>query len=180
MMGALDRDLAAHLYVRNASAEVNATAAGAGDNTEVNGSTLSLVSTDMLNQKPASVAFLLWLRAALGAGENLAVETTLQYSVDGGSNWLDATVANGCGFNKANIAHAAVLASVGGGTVLGVLKVGMDLTRIPTSANAVRIQFTPNLSAGATDTATLTAVAAFGGLQNPPEPAAGGDQAVTG
>ena len=170
-LGAM-RSLDQQLLTRAAAVNTTLTAAGAGDNTEFNGLTLSLVTAAMLNARPQSVAFLIYAKAVLTAAKKLSIETTLQYSVDGGSNWLDVTVANGCAVNKANIAHATVLISAGGGTVHGCLKVGLDLTRIPSTANAIRIQILPDLDAGATDTAVVNAIAAFGGHQNPPQASA--------
>lgn len=150
------------MYPRAAIAEINALAAGTGDATEVNGITLSLVTAAMLNVRPLAVAWLVWCRATLAAAATLALEYTLQYSIDGGSNWVDVT-------GSANIANAAILTGGGGGTTeYGVFKINQDLTKLPTTANAIRIQLKPDLSAGATDTATLTAIAAFGGLQNLP------------
>jgi hypothetical protein len=153
-------DINSQLLAKYALDEANATAGGAGDNTEVNGIAISLAA---LASRAHSVSFIIWLRATLAAAATLAVEYTLQYSVDSGSNWLDVT-------GKANIANAAVLTGGAGGTTeKGTLKFGMNLTQLPPSTTHIRCQVLPNLSAGATDTATIAGIAVFGGLNNYPQ-----------
>lgn len=154
-------DAASQILAKHALDEVNALAAGAGDNTEVDGLTISLIPADMPN-RPRSVAFLIWFRATLAAAATLSLEYTLQYRT-GASTWNDIT-------GRANIANASIATGGGGGTTeKGVFKTGLDLSRIPDTANAVRIQVKPDLSAGGTDTATLTGIAVFGGLQTTPQ-----------
>lgn len=142
-MFAEGKDIESQVLTAYALAFTNATAAGSGDNTEVDGATLD---TAALSARANSVVFVVQARATLTADKTLTVTANLQDSANG-SNWTDIT----------DPAVILTLTATGGGTG----RIGYDLTR---ARRYVRIQATPDLSHSATDTATISGIAVFGGL----------------
>lgn len=128
------------------------TAAGAGDNTEITGSSINIAS---LAHRPSSVVFEIPVTATLAATQTCVVTGLIEKSVDG-STWTTM------------VASATLLTLTGpsgGATVTGVARVGGDL--IQSNANFIRFKATPNLSASGTDTMNVgAAVAVFGGLHD--------------
>lgn len=162
MFGALARSLAKLFIFKAALVETNWTAAGSGDATEVNGISIDL---NALATRAEGCVFAFWVRTANTADKVVAVTNTIQFSAND-SDWTDVTVANGCGVDAADIALGSIS---GTGTILGVLKHELDLTRLPVSARYIRCQTTPNSSASGTDTGTMTGICMFGGLQETPQ-----------
>ena len=144
------RDINSEITIRRAAANTAVTAGGAGDNTAVTGVIID--------------------RAALGWAESLAVAilfaTTLSASQTLSINW---TVQHG---EDAGLSDAATLATsgpvvvaTGVGTVAGQVEAGVSLRG---ARRYVRLNFTPDLSAGSTDTAALSAALVFGGANRLP------------
>lgn len=149
----IGKDLAALVKTVPASAVTAATAAGAGDNTEVNGLSIDTAAYD---NRFDAVLFQIAAQATLQDTETLVVTANLQDANDDGAGAPDTW---------ADVAAPAVvltLLSAGGTTERGVANLGLDLSK---SKRWVRVQFTPNLSASATDTASLVAIATLSGAQ---------------
>lgn len=135
--------------ISRAAAGGRLVAGGTGDNTEITGATINLMTLDA---RPTSVVFEVFGRSVLAAAATLVIAAEIEYSADG-SNWSDL------------VASATVLTLTGGGggsTELGVGRIGVDL--IQANVNYIRIKMTPNLSAANTDTAEVSAVAVFDAL----------------
>jgi hypothetical protein len=154
-MEALGRDLKAFTRADYALDKTDVTAAGAGDNTAINGATIDLQS----KPKAESVVFEIPCYGDLGNAETLTVTGKVQYSANG-SDWTD-------------VATAATLLTLTGDSVSGgsyergVARIGFDLNK---GARYVRVVITPDCSASGTDTAIIGAgVAIFGGLQEAPQ-----------
>lgn len=146
-MSSMNKDLKAETLVKHALAVTAATAAGSGDNTEVNGVTLD---TNALTSRANSVLFIVDVKAVLTDAKSITVTANLQDSADG-SSWTDIT----------DPATIFTVTSSGGTTETGVGTLGYDLSR---ARRYVRIQATPDLSHSGTDTASICGVAVFGGL----------------
>lgn len=152
----LQHDIAALAAIRRLSDKADATAGGAGNNTLVDGYSLDregFAGGSLPNTALLGILF----TATLAATKTLSIAVDVQHSADG-STWVDyATQA----------ATVVATGPTGGGTVTGQLPFGVDLT----GANRfVRVNFTPDLSATATDTAELIACGAFGGFDTLPAP----------
>lgn len=143
-MSSMGKDLKSLTVAAHALAFTSLTAAGTGDNTEVDG--VSLDTTAAAYKGANSVLFVVNAVAALTAEKTLIVTANLQDSADN-TNWTDITTP------------AAILTLAATGSGVGTL--GYDLSR---ARRYVRIQATPDLSHSGTDTATITGVALFGGL----------------
>jgi hypothetical protein len=145
----LATNLIALLTSRIASAFVAVTAAGAGDNTAVNGLVLDRQALKMPSCAEVDVLF----QATLAADATLSVTAfKVQDSADG-ATFADYEV----------FAAPGVVATGpgGGGTVRGQVRKGVNLS---SARRYVRVVFTPDLSAANTDTASLVASAAFSGF----------------
>ena len=145
------QNVGANLAARYAAAGVDATAAGTGDNTEVNGAYID--RSDFF-----SVKCVIAYTATLAEGETLSIAANLQ----------DATSAAGAGVADFGTAYASTVVATGGtggSTETGVLELDFDLL---TADQFIRLQFTPDLSAGATDVAELAAVYILGGSNENP------------
>lgn len=149
-MNSLGRDIKAETQSVFALTSTAATAAGSGDNTEVDGATINKAT---LGFKAESVVFSVPARALLAATKTLTLTANLQDSANG-SSWTDITDP------------AVILTLTGGGggsTEIGVGRLGYDLNK---ARQYIRIQCTPDLSNTATDTAVMGAgIATFAGLQ---------------
>lgn len=123
------------------------TAAGAGDNTAVTGATIDRLG---YNSAKLTVAY----KTTLGASETLQFAIEYQESADG-SSW-DTAVA----------LQAATTAKTGSVTnSVGQVSHDVDLGA---KKRYIRFNYTPNLSAGATDTADTAAVCTLGGAVEKP------------
>ena len=151
-MYSLGKDIAVELSARYALNAISVTAAGSGDATEANGTSIDTLS---LPGDPTSVVFMIPVRAVLADGKTAVITANLQDSADN-SNWGDIT----------SPAVLMTLISTGGTTELGVAKLGFDLTK---ARRYIRIQVTPDLNAASVDTATVgNGIAVFGGLNEVP------------
>lgn len=136
----------------------NIVAAGAGDNTEVTGLAIDRMppggSGDNGGFLSAEVAVM--AQAVLGAGESLDLQVELEESDDGSTGWTLVEELR---------ADTEFLASVGGGTERGTFRANVNLAP---RKRYVRVNFTPDLSAGSTDTAVLSAQLVLAGAISPP------------
>ena len=128
------------------------TAAGSGDNTEVDGP-----SIDRKNATSMSVAIV--AKAVLAATKTLVVKATVQDSADG-TSFEDVAAALQPG-GAANSTVMTLTGASGGSTESGVYQLGVNLASL---RRYVRIQVLPDLNAANTDTATLAGVVSLGGL----------------
>lgn len=139
-----------------ASAFVSATAAGTGDNTAVTGATV-----DRLNGSNGTMAgsaqFVVAWSAALAATKTLTLKSAKIEHSDDGSSWADYVTFTDPG--------VVATGPTGGGTVTGTTALNVDLN---SAKRYVRLDFTPDLSATGTDTASLVAVAELGGFGHLP------------
>jgi hypothetical protein len=122
---------------------VSATAGGAGDAAEVNGPWIDRRGHD-------SCAVFIGYRCTLAAAATLSIAANLQDA-------NDAAGALPADFGKPmpnGVRHTGA-----GTNVTGVLKLNFDLTM---ARSHIRLQFTPDLSAGTVDTAVLFAMIVFG------------------
>lgn len=132
----------------------SALAAGAGDNVEVTGGNIDRMAPG--EQGFDALAILHCGTAVLGDAETLTLRTQIQESADGSA------------FDAAEEIEAATVVATGGGggtTETYQRKVKVDLRG---RKRFVRILTTPNLSAGATDTADGGSVGAMGGAKVEP------------
>ena len=131
-----------------AGAPIAIIAAGAGDNVQVVGATVDRLGTSgMPDSAVVTVAGL----AALAAAATLTVAAEIQESVDG-NVWAAAEVL-----------YAATIVATGpggGGNVTFLRETDVNLRG---RLRFFRINVTPDLSAGAVDTAVVTATALLGG-----------------
>lgn len=148
-----NRSIGDLITVLRAAANTAATAAGTGDNTAVTG---VIIDRNAIGS-PQSAVLAIPFTATLAAGETLSIGYTVQ---EGQTD--DLTDAE-----TLQAAALAVVATgpVGGGTVTGTFEVNVPLMG---AGRYVRANFTPDLSAGATDVAALSAVLVFGGAERLP------------
>lgn len=147
------RNIGALISVLRASANVAATAGGAGDNTEVVGAILDRGE----NGFPQSCVLAVPFSATLGDGETLSIGCTIESGNE--SDLSDAS--------DLHVVASAVVATGpgGGGTVTGTLEV---MAPIMGAGRYLRAKFTPDLSRADTDTAALSSVVVFGGADRLP------------
>jgi hypothetical protein len=130
-------------YVKNvACGATRATAAGAGDNTAVTGAGIDRLG---YNSAKFTVAY----KTSLTAAATLSLQCEYQTSADN-SSWDTAVVLQALTVVKTGAVSAFV----------GDLSFNLDLESLK---RYVRFNFTPDLSAGATDTVDAAAVATLGG-----------------
>lgn len=153
------KDLGAYIKPIRASAEVDGTAAGTGDNTEVSSAWIDTKGFDGLE-------FVLSFTAALQATQTLAVIANVQ----------DADEIDGTGAADVSTAFLSALSSTvlatgdtGGSTETGEFQIGIDLTMCK---RYVRVQWTPDLSATGTDTFKIGSMYLLTGAKYPPANAA--------
>lgn len=140
--------------VKRAAANTAVTAGGGGDNTEVAGVIIDRAAIGF----PQSCVVAIPFTATLAAAATL----TIAFDVDEG---------NDSGLSDAEVLTSATAAVVatgpsGGGTVAGTFEANVSLAG---AGRYVRLNFTPNLSAANTDTAALSAVIVFGGMDRLPQ-----------
>lgn len=161
MTFSLRRDLASETLLVPAGPRTILTAAGAGDNTLVNGvsidTTLLTSPTGIAVNRYNSVLFALPCWATLTAAATLIVTGKIQTcAVTGfGSGVVDLTA----------LATLLTLNGGGGGVQYGIAKMGISLEN---ALQFIRCVYTPDLSAGATDTGDISSLAIFGGPQELP------------
>lgn len=148
------RSIGDQIVTRRASANAAATAGSTGDNTEVVGVIIDLAAIGW----PQSCQVVIPFTATLAAAATL----TIAWDIDTGS------ASNLSGSSVLTSAAAATVATGpgGGGTVPGQLTANVDLSG---ADRYVRLNFTPNLSAANTDTAALSSVIVFGGMNRLPQ-----------
>jgi hypothetical protein len=147
-------DVGARLIPQLAADNTSLTAAGAGDNTQVVG---VIIDRTLLNYPLSAILALAW-KAVLGASATLTLKTVLIEHGDA-SNLSDAA-------SLATFADVVVATDSGSGSTLrGCQEYKADLAG---AKRYVRFKFTPDLSAANTDTATVAAVAVFGGSDTEP------------
>ncbi|MDB5358857.1 MAG: hypothetical protein JWO51_154 [Rhodospirillales bacterium] len=141
----------ARIAGRHAKDGVSITAAGSGDATQV--------VCDYVDRTGfTSMKVIISYTAVLAATKTLSIASNLASSLLGGA---DAGVA----FGPALAATVVATGPGGGGTVAGVVELDFDLSG---ADQFVRNLFTPDLSATATDTASLSAVYVLsGGISDP-------------
>jgi len=134
-----------------ASGAATAVAAGAGDATEDSGAYVD-------RQGYLSAKLVITFEAVLQATETLSIAANAQ----------DATDSSGTGVADFGTAFANTVVATGGAggsTERGTVEIDLDLN---TANQYLRAQFTPDLSAGATDTAIITSTFILGGADELP------------
>lgn len=144
------RDIGSQITSR-AAGGVNLVAAGAGDNAEVSGPWID--RSGFLSAK-----LVITYKGVLAQDETLSIAANLQDDLDGTGG--DAT-----DFGDAAANAVVATGGAGGSTEYGVVEIDVDLSG---ARQYVRAQFTPDLSAGATDTAVVSAVLVLGGADETP------------
>lgn len=134
---------------------VTVTAGGAGDNTEANGDWVSRKDAD--GSIAMSAKCILVIEGTLAATQSLSLLANFQDAADG--------AGAGAADYGTPFPVTTVLSSTPGGTLGTVVELDVNFS---SAREFVRIQFTPNLSAGATDTARIAVVWCFGGQQRGP------------
>lgn len=147
------RDPARSLGHIIAGTGVQIVAAGAGDAVEVVGESINRLDYD-------GGYFLLMARAVLSAGKKLSIIASVEEADDNGSGaaGVFAAIATGISTPAAagTVTMNPTIFSTPGATVTGVGKVLLkDLSQLK---EWIRIKYTPDLDAGATDTAQIMAV----------------------
>jgi hypothetical protein len=129
-----------------------AVAAGAGDATEVNGTDINRIDFE-------GGYFLISARATLAAGKKLAITATIQHAPDNGSGAAGAyaDVPSDVATADQVVTMTPTLTDGGAGSTLRA--VGRVLIKdLSQLKEWIRIQVTPDLDAGATDTCEWTAI----------------------
>ncbi|WP_028029896.1 hypothetical protein [Gemmobacter nectariphilus] len=142
------------IAARRASANAAATAGSTGDNTEVVGVILDRAAMGW----PQSCQVVIPFTATLAASATL----TIAWDIDTG----DASNLSGSEVLEAATAVTVATGPSGGGTVTGELTANVSLAG---AGRYLRLNFTPNLSAANTDTAALSSVIVFGGMDRLPQ-----------
>ncbi|MFV1573708.1 hypothetical protein VXL47_12205 [Phaeobacter sp. JH20_30] len=147
------RNIGALVSVLGASANASITAAGAGDDTDIVGLILDRAEKGY----PQSCVLAVPFEATLAEGETLSLTCSLQ---SGSSDDLsDATDLHTV--DKTVVA----VGPVGGGVVSGTFEIAAPIMG---AGRYLRAVITPDLSAGAADTAALSSVIVFGGADRLP------------
>lgn len=142
-------------YSRTAFGSINntATAAGAGDATEVNGDYANRMDGE--NGLAMSCKVVITYTASLAAGKTLSFAANLQ----------DATDGAGAGVADYGTALASTVVASATGTNKGTVELDFDLSG---AEQFIRAQITPDLSNTATDTCEWSAAYHFFGYQQNP------------
>lgn len=164
------KDLANMIIPVAATGHVSATAGGTGNNTAVTGLTIDRqalqpygAATAIDNATPIGAVFLLHYEAALGSGDTLSINAVkVEHSADG-STWStyadQSAVASDINYDWP-AAGVVDTGAAGGSTQRGVVAFG---TNLQGAMRYVRFDFTPDLSATSTDTASISVSAALTG-----------------
>ena len=159
-MHASMQDAAALLAARYGAAGASATAGGAGDATEVDAAWIDRLGFASLK---VAIAF----TATLAEDATLSIAANLQDAPDDGAG--AASTGDAADFGTALAAAVVATGGTGGSTETGVVELDIDLSA---AKRHVRVQFTPDLSAAMTDTATVAAVYLLAGSTDNPVTAA--------
>ncbi len=127
-------------------------AAGTGDNTAKTGATVD-------TRGYGSCMLVLGYHTVLTEAATLALAVELQESADD-STWDTAEVIQAT--------TVCDTGTAGGSTEQGFVRFKIDLTAAESRKRYIRFNYTPNLSAGATDVAEVIAIALLGGAQDKP------------
>lgn len=152
----LQKDIAALGALLALSAASAATAGGTGDATTVTGRSIdrfSLGGGSMPQDLNPAVVY----EATLASGATLRFGYAIQDSADG-STWAD--------YQTATYSAAVATGPSGGGAVFGTFDIGS--VSLTSARRYVRVNYNPDLSAGATDTAVARAVGFFAGFDRLP------------
>lgn len=152
MTFSLIHNVSAFIKAVRASDNVAATAAGAGDNTAVTGQIIDRHAFG----NPLSLALVILFKAVLAAAETLKLKSVLVEHGDQ-SNLSDAAT-----FKTLEDSTGSTVAT-GAGTIRDQKQYAVDLVG---AKRYIRIKFTPDLSASATDTAELSALVVAGGQES--------------
>jgi hypothetical protein len=144
------RDIHSEITVRRAAANTAVTAGGAGDNTAVTGVIIDRAAIGWAE----SVVIAILFTTTLASAQTLSVNWTLQHGEDSGLSDAATLATSG-----------ATVVATGAGTVAGQVEAGVSLRG---ARRYVRLNFTPDLSAGSVDTAALAAALVFGGANRLP------------
>lgn len=129
-----------------AAGPTNLTAAGSGDNTLVNGSTIDLTA----NGYPLSASAAFTWKAVLTSAQTLSLSYAVQHSTDS-STWTNLSAA----------ANGVISTGGSGGTTnTGCTELEVNLAG---AHQYVRVAYTPDLSHTGTDTANVMATLILGG-----------------
>lgn len=130
------------------------TAGGAGDGVEVDGEEIDRKITPDI---PLSMMVVLGFDTTLAQDETLSATVQVQDAEVSGGPWADF----------GDVVDFGVMATgpSGGGQVIDAAKQGVDISG---ARQFVRLQVTPDLSAGATDTADVTGMCVMGGFDKIP------------
>lgn len=155
MSWGMNKDFGAYMKPVRAGAEVDVTAGGSGDATEVNGAWIDTKGFESLEA-------ILSYTATLAATETMTLAANIQDAdTIAGANAADVSTQ----YLSALSATTVATGDSGGSTETGIYSVGVDLTML---RRFVRIQWTPNLSASGTDTAKIGSLYVLGGAKYPP------------
>lgn len=159
MANSLLKDMGPELGFMYAAANTAVTAGGSGDATLVTGVTIDTMAATTNGFKPTDfngIIFVVGYTTTLTATKGISVTALVEDSADG-SSWATFVAS------KTIINYT----STPGGTFTGTGKIGADLTG---ARRYVRVKFTPDLSATATDTAAISCQACLTGGTYMPVP----------
>jgi hypothetical protein len=157
-MHASNNNLDAYIEPKRAIAVTDVTAAGTGDATEIVGVTIDRMASGGLLM--AALLFV-QVRCNLTASKTCSLVGTLEHSPDD-SAWASAPAA----LQPSGVAGGAILTALAAtGDQHGTGKLDIPLRGLD---RYIRIKMTPDLSAGSTDTARISATFIMGGAQVPP------------
>lgn len=147
------RNIGALITCARAAANAAATAGGAGDDTAVVGAIVDRLAIG----SPLSAVLAIPFTATLAEDETLEVDYTIQEG-------QEADLSDAATLKTGTVVAAE--GPTGGGTVTGVVQVEVSVSP---AGRYVRANYTPDLSRGATDTAALSALWIFGGMDRLPQ-----------
>lgn len=137
-------------YCRSAFVAINktATAAGSGDNTEVDGAWIDrILDADQDVGLAMSAKLVITYTTALAAGETLKFAVQFRDASDAGSTGVDD-------YEDAVAATVVATGDSGGSTETGTVEIDVDLSH---AKQFIQAQITPDLSRNGTDTAEWSA-----------------------
>lgn len=132
-----------------------AVAAGTGDNTEASGPYADRLIAGKGHAQSAKL--IISYSATLAADKTLSITASIQDNA--------ANSGNGTDFGAALAKTVVATGASGGSTETGTIELDFDIS---SAERYVRAQITPDLSATATDTATISAAWVFFGAENGP------------
>jgi hypothetical protein len=144
------RSLQAEIFPIFALAEETITAGSGGDGAAINGVE---IDTESLATRFNNLTALVPVEAALGEDETATIEAKVQTREEADGDWADVAGADG---------QIVLTGGTGGTTERGVLKVGADMAF---AQRRLRVVVTPTLSAAATDTSAVSAIAVLAGAE---------------